>query len=50
MYIQTLLEIGTIVHLKKPDIFTHFLTWEIGSENIDIFQVYRDITIVSISS
>ena len=42
-YIQSLLEIGTIVfvpaHLKNLDIFITFLTWEMGSENIDIFQV-----------
>ena len=40
-YIQTLIEIGTIVlplhTLKNTDIFTPILTWEIESENFDIF-------------
>ena len=35
---------------KNRDFFSPFLTWEIGIENVDIFQVYRDITNVPISS
>ena len=38
-YIQTLLNRNNSfasAHLKNPDIFTPTLTWEIGSENIDI--------------
>ena len=37
-------------HLGNPDIFTPFLAWDNGSENIDVFRVYRDIIIVPISS
>ena len=36
-------------HLKNPDIFTPLLTWRSWSENnlnIDVFQMYRDITTV----
>ena len=53
IYIINLLVIRTVVCLctpKNPDMSTPFLTWEIGSENIDIIRVYGDITIVPISS
>ena len=37
-------------HLTNPDIFIPFLIWDYGRDNVDVFQLYRDITIVSISS
>ena len=37
-------------HLNFFDNFIPLLTWDNRRENIDIFQVYRDITIVPILS
>ena len=42
---------STLPGIKKLPIFTlDTLTWESRSENIDVFQVYRYIIIVPISS